>query len=297
MRIDDESLFSPDPEIRWDESRRWSTKYRWNKKRINKVRLAIQENRTQDINENDVDPLVALPERFHDDVCQWGKHFALCGSLNSWIVFIGPSPGCSPSTSNRLNDLLDTAFHHRNPVLGYPHPTLYYPDSAGFFNEIREWVNGAYNSAGYFNKTRDEFGALSSFMMLNLTKEPRGSSKNVSHESMALGATRFWQDVAPVIRPRLIVSLTRGDPSVFDILRSAATRIGLGSESLPATKLSRYYLPNALVHTKSGEPILMATVPTHPSHVQRWVNIGRIQSRSDVIEHIGVCIRKALART
>lgn len=299
MHLNDVALFSPDPRVRWDESRRWSIERGWSKARINRVRLAIRENQAQDIGEDDVDPIENLPERFRDRVGQWGKYFALCGSLNSWMVFIGPSPGCSPSTSRKLNDLLDTAFHHRNPVLGRPHPTLYYPDGAGFFGEVRCLIQGAYESAGHFRKAADEFGALSNSLLLNLVKKPYARESRIPMEEKIRGAERFWQTVAPVVRPRLIVSLTRTEGSVYEVLLSTAEDLGMQTVELPATKFVSgkvYKLPKALIRPKTWGPVMVVTLPTHPSYLQDWVTKRKIQERSDVIKHLGACVKEALAQ-
>ena len=294
----DDSLFSSGPEIRWKVSRDWSAKQGWNKARINRMRLAIQTIQPYRIDEDDIDPLDALPERYRDDVHEWGEHFALAGSLNSWLVFVGPSPGNSPTESSRLHALLDSSSHHRNPVLGRPHPTLYYPDGQGFFDVVRQWVNGAYRSSGYFRRKSDEFGALSSFMTINLTKAPEGDATKVSCQGMEQGALRFWQHVAPVVRPHLIVALMRGDPSVFDILCEAAEDIGLKSNRLTDDRFQgsrrAYFLPKAVIRPKEWGPVLVATVPTHPSHIREWIKWKRIQAASDVIEHLGARVREAV---
>ena len=291
-------LFSPDPQVRWESSRHWSTRRGWNKARINRVRLAIQFIQPHCIDEHDIDPIECLPERFHDDVRQWGKHFALVGSLNSWMVFVGPSPGGSPTESKGLNSLLDAAFHHRNPVLGRPHPSLYYPDGQGFFNVVREWVNGAYKSSGYFKRTSEEFAALSSFMIINLTKAPEGNAKKVSRQGMEQGAIRFWQEVAPIVKPHMVVALTRGDPSVFHILCEAAENIGLESDKLSYDRFQgsrrSYSLPKVVIRPKNWGPVLVASVPTHPSHVEEWIRRKRIQSTLDVIEHLCTRVREAI---
>ena len=293
----EDCLFSPDPQVRWEASRTWSAKQGWNKARINQIRLAIQTNQPLCVDESDVDPIDSIPERFHNDVRQWGTYFALAGSLNSWMVFVGPSPGGSPTESKGLNELLDTAFHYRNPVLGRPHPSLYYPDGRGFFNVIRKWVNGAYRSGGYFKRTSDEFAALSSFMVINLTKAPEGNAKKVSRQGMEQGAIRFWQEVAPIVKPYMIVALTRGEPSVFDALCEAAENVGLHSAKLSNDGFQgsqrAYWLPKAVIRPKSWGPVLVATVPTHPSHIQDWIRKRLVQSESDVIDHLAARVKEA----
>ena len=293
-------LFSPDPQTRWEASKSWSASQGWNKARLNRIRLDIQSIQSQQIDESDIDPLTGLPKRFHEHVREWGKHFALSGSLNSWMVFVGPGPGNSPTESKGLHALLDGALHHRNPVLGRPHPSLYYPDGQGFFHVVREWVNGAYQSCGYFKRTTDEFAALSSFMVINLTKEPQGNAKKVNRRDMERGAFRFWRDVAPVVRPRFILALTRTDPSVFDVLYEAAEGLGLESELLPNDRFhgdQDYWLPKAVIRFEGWLPVLMTTVPTHPSRITEWIQCGRIRSQSDVIEHLGSRVRETLNQT
>ena len=254
--VDEEALFSPDPSIRWEEARRWAGGRGWTKGWNARLRGTIIGNNLTHVACSDIDLLTDLPQGLGIQVTAWGEEFALCGSLNAWMVFVGPSPGGSPSRSSRMHNLLDTSEHVRNPVLGRPHPSLWYVDRAGFFDEIRQWVNGAYEAAGYFRKTKDAFASLSSFLMLNLVKKANLRESDIPIQDRRRGAERFWRVVMPTVRPKLIVALTRAEPKaekedadrgVFRFLVSAARSEGLQVSELPKTRFSSgkkvYWLP------------------------------------------------------
>ena len=307
ISVSEEALFSPDPSTRWEESRRWAQSQGWTKQRNAQLRGDLIGNNVAGIAESDIDLLTELPPKLGVQVADWGDEFALCGSLNAWMVFIGPSPGGSPSRSGRMHELLDSSGHVRNPVLGRPHPSLWYVDGAGFFDEIRRWIVGAYEAAGHFRKTKDEFGALSSFLMLNLVKKAYSHESDIPIKDRRKGTERFWRVVMPVVRPKLVVALTRGEPKaetgdwdrgVFRILVSAATSRGLRVSELPKVRfqsgMKAYSLPKALIRSADWGHVLIATVPTHPSYLQDWLDKRRLRSRSDLITYLGACVEEAL---
>ena len=272
MQVNEDVLFSPDPSIRWDSARSWAQGQGWTKRRNAELRRDIIGNNLAGITESEIDLLTDLPPEHSAQVAGWGEKFALCGSLNAWMAFIGPSPGGSPSQSGRMHELLDSSEHIRNPVLGRPHPSLWYVDRAGFFDEVRQWVRGAYESAGYFRKTKDEFGSLTSFLMLNLVKKAYRSESDIPIEDRRNGAERFWRVVMPFVRPKLLVALTRGEPKaetedsnrgVFRILVSAARSQGLQVSELPKTRFANgMKLPKASIRSVDWGHVLVATVPT-----------------------------------
>ncbi|MBI4283520.1 MAG: hypothetical protein HY663_03520, partial [Chloroflexi bacterium] len=143
--MEEDALFSSDPRIRWEYSKQWAPSY------SKKLLADLKMMRLHKISSQDIDPLNALPNQYQGKVKNWGEHFSLYGSLNAWMVFVGPSPGNSPARG-KIDELLDSAFHHRNPVLGWPHPSLYYPDTRGFLDKIRDWACMAYNYGDIFNK-------------------------------------------------------------------------------------------------------------------------------------------------
>ena len=174
-------------------------------------------------------------------------------------------------------------------MLGRPHPSLWYVDGAGFFDEIRQWINGAYEAAGYFRKTKDEFASLSSFLMLNLVKNAYPRESDIPIQDRRSGAERFWRVVMPTVRPKLIVALTRGEPKaeredanrgVFRFLVSAARSEGLQVSELPKTRFTSgrkvYWLPKASIRSADWGQVQVVTVPTHPSYSQDWIDRGRI---------------------
>ena len=307
ISVNEDALFSPDPSTRWEEARKWAQSQGWTKRRNAQLRGDIIGNNLTDVACSDIDLLTGLPLELGAQVTPWGEEFALCGSLNAWMVFVGPSPGGSPSRSGRMHNLLDSSEHVRNPVLGRPHPSLWYVDGAGFFDETRQWINGAYQGAGYFRKTKDEFASLSSFLMLNLVKKAYSRERNIPIQDRRGGAERFWRIVMPIVRPKLVVALTRGEPKaetgdsdrgVFRLLVSVARSEGLQVSELPKTRFASgkkvYWLPKALIHSADMEQVLVATVPTHPSYSQDWIDKGRIQSRSDVVAYLAARVEEAL---
>ena len=307
MDVNQDALFSQDPSVRWEEACKWAQGKGWTKSRNAQLRLGILDGALAGIGEEDIDSLTDLPRELRVHVGDWGEKFALCGSLNAWMAFVGPSPGSSPSQSGRMNELLDASEHIRNPVLGRPHPSLWYVDGAGFFDEVRLWVEGAYDAAGYFRKSKDEFGALASFLMLNLVKKAYGPEWRVPTGHLGDGATRFWRDVIPVARPRLVVALTRGSRTrtgprtrgVYRTLLQAASDLGLQVSESPATRFESgarsYSLPRALIRATDWGHVLLVTVPTHPSRLHGWINEGKIRSRADVIAYLGGCVEEALS--
>ena len=307
MNIDERALFSSDPSTRWEEASKWAQPRGWTKKKNTELRLKISTGDLADISASDVDLLSEIPPGYDARVQDWGEEFALCGSLNAWMTFIGPSPGGSPSHNSRMHALLDSSAHHRNPVLGRPHPSLWYVDGAGFFDEVRKWAHGAYESAGYFRKTKDEFGSLASFLMLNLVKKAYDRESDIPIKLRRKGAERMWGVVMPVVRPKLVVALTRSEPQagktsncgVYRILVTEAERLGLQTNELPQSRFQSgknvYKLPKALIESSDWGRVLLVTVPTHPSYFQSWIKGGRINARSDVTEYLGRCIDEAMS--
>lgn len=305
--VNEKALFSPDPSVRWEEARKWAQVQGWTKRRNAQLRGNIMGRNLADVAERDIDLLADLPTGLGARVTAWGEEFSFCGSLNAWMVFVGPSPGGSPSHSGRMHSLLDSSEHARNPVLGRPHPSLWYVDGAGFFDEIRKWIDGAYQAAGYFRKTKDEFASLSSFLMLNLVKKAYSRERDIPIRDRRRGAERLWRVVMPILRPKLVVALTRGEPKsetedsdrgVYRLIVSAASSEGLQVNELEKTRFASgrkvYWLPKASIHSAAWGQVLVATVPTHPSYLQDWIDRGKIQNRSDVVTYLASSVTEAL---
>ena len=307
INVNEKALLSPDPSIRWEEARKWAQSQGWTKRRNAQLRGNIIGYNLADVVARDIDLIADLPPGLGTQVTAWGEEFALCGSLNAWMVFVGPSPGGSPSSSGRMHTLLDSSEHVRNPVLGRPHPSLWYVDGAGFFDEVRQLVNGGYQAAGYFRKTKDEFASLSSFLMLNLVKKAYPRERDIPIQDRRSGAERFWRVVMPITRPKLVMALTRGEPKTetensdrgaFRLLVSAARSEGLQVSELEKTRFASgmkvYWLPKASINSADWGHVLVATLPTHPSYSQGWIDKGRIQSRSDVVAYLASSVKKAI---
>ena len=146
-----------------------------------------------------------------------------------------------------------------------------------------------------FRKTKDEFGALASFLMLNLVKEAYGPERRVPGELLAQGATRFWRGVMPIVRPKLVVALTRG---VYGVLLSAARGQGLRVDELPETRVESgnkvYQLPKARIRSGGRGNVLVVTVLTHPSWLRSWIDQRKIQNRLRLTAYLGACVEEAL---
>ena len=113
------------------------------------------------------------------------------GSLNAWLVFLGPSPGNSPGGDWNYDPL---------PSIGGPHPgVVEYVDGKGFWNGIRKYACAVFPEL----PPTDAYAAT---MVRNLDEEqtppiPRDGRK------MYPAANQVVQVISKLIRPRLVISL------------------------------------------------------------------------------------------
>ena len=113
------------------------------------------------------------------------------GSLNAWLVFLGPSPGNSPGGDWNYDPL---------PSIGGPHPGLVeYVDGNNFWNGIREYARTVFSEL----RPCDAYAAT---MVRNLDEKqtppiPRDGRK------MYPAANQVVQVMSKLIRPRLVISL------------------------------------------------------------------------------------------
>jgi hypothetical protein len=126
----DELLFSPNPQVRWQEAR----DYR---------RTRSSEELEREIKESYKD---------------WPKFWF--GAANAWLVFLGPSPGSTPGKWTYRE--AETRF--RLPSLGKPHEFLDTHDTQ-FYLALRKWTIDAFRAAGVFDNRE---AALGSALLANV---------------------------------------------------------------------------------------------------------------------------------
>lgn len=130
---DDDPLFAPDPVMRWAESQRRRADPAWSP--------------------------AAVRERYP----WWPRYWF--GSVNAWLVFLGPSPGASGSRAiNWERDQFPTLGRLNEHVRAFP-------DSQGFWDRLREWIAEGYGRGGVFK--RKELEAALAMSMLGNVSEAR----------------------------------------------------------------------------------------------------------------------------
>lgn len=206
------------------------------------------------------DPITDLPDWLHQKFNAWDLP-SLYGTANAWLIFVGPSPGGSPTVDGRVDKLLGSS-HRRNPVLGWPHPSFWYPDGPGFAVTIRRWATETIRGIAP-DLAEDE--ALSCTLMLNLTSGQFANAGDVNIADSAAAARRFWQLLVPDVKPHLVVALTR---NIYRQLRDWLPTEGSMNElpSVTVRMAKPWVQLQCVVRLQTAQrPILLATVPQHPS--------------------------------
>ena len=181
------------------------------------------------------------------------------GSVNAWLVFIGPSPGNSPGRPWCYDPL---------PSVGESHPGVSeYVDTRNFWNRIRQFVRQIFSEL-------EPAEAYAATMVRNLHHERSATAPKGGF--MAAGADEVFCVLDRLVRPRLIVSIGgarrytdeafRHKPGIreFDsgVLYSSIKRNELEWFSLSGT-------------WKSGVPFLYVSAKgIHPSRIH--VSMGDI---------------------
>ena len=112
------------------------------------------------------------------------------GSLNAWLVFLGPSPGNSPGEPWNYDP---------NSSIGCAHPGVSeYVDRRGFWNHIREYARAVLYELG----ANDAYAAT---MIRNLN--PTQSATATRDWRMYIAAREVVEVLGKVIRPRLVIAL------------------------------------------------------------------------------------------
>ena len=254
-----EALFDPDPWKRWEASRPFAPKRAATV--LAEIQRALKTGGATELTPVDIDPLTDLPEALRPSVEDWGEQFALYGALNAWLVFVGPSPGNSvPRTA--IHRLLGSTPNHRNPSLGRPHPSFFYSNTDGFIVALRTWAHETLTGVGTFTGAQ----ALSSTLALNLTHGQFANAADVSPGGVAAGAERFWTLISPVAHPKLLIALTR---NVYRALRTALPTAAIQElPPVPVLMAKRWTQLQCVIRLRGARyPMLLATVPMHPSRV------------------------------
>ena len=113
------------------------------------------------------------------------------GSINAWLVFIGPSPGASPGEQSWNYD--------PRPAIGGPHPGVSeYKDKKGFWNGIRDFTRAVFPELSATD-------GYSQTMLRNL--DPASSATAPKGGHMPQAALNVLGVLDAVIKPRLVVSI------------------------------------------------------------------------------------------
>jgi len=211
--------------------------------------------------ENQVaDPISGLPDWLQPAVKDWGLHLSLYGAANAWLIFVGPSPGGSPTSDPDVDRLLGSS-HRRNPTLGWPHPSFWYPDRPGFGATIRRWATSAMTGVA---PQATEGESLTCTLMVNLTQDQFANASDVNLDNSSTAAAYFWASVVPVARPRLVIALTR---PIYRQLSAALHAEQIRNlPSVDVVMAKRWVqLQSSVTVLGTRCPLLLTTVPMHPS--------------------------------
>ncbi len=187
------------------------------------------------------------------------------GSINAWLVFIGPSPGASPGS--RAWD------YDPKPAFGGPHLGVSeYEDANGFWNGIRKFTRAVFPELS-------EHDGYAQTMLRNLDTTSSATAPTGRHMSQA--AQTVLEVLNAAIRPRLIVAIggarTYTDPVFRSDPRTAPYSSGILFTSKQKQERKWLSLSGRWI---SGEPFLYVSPSgIHPSlpHV----------STADSIEFLG----------
>ena len=175
------------------------------------------------------------------------------GSLNAWLVFLGPSPGNSPGECWNYDPL---------PSVGGAHGGVAeYQDGKGFWN----WVRTV--SIAVFSELTAE-DAYAATMVRNLVPEQSAVGPQGAH--MPSAAREALKVVGELIRPRLVISIGGArrytDPVFRNVPGSRQVSAGFLYSSGQGNRHSWFALAS---NWPSGDPFLfVAPIGVHPSRRQ-----------------------------
>lgn len=189
------------------------------------------------------------------------------GSLNAWLVFLGPSPGNSPGAS--------WDYDPRPSVGGAHGGVAEYVDGNGFWNGIREFAHAIF----------PELSAADSYattMVRNLDTKQSATAPTGKH--MDAAAVQVADVLGKLIRPRLVIALGGARKYTDQAFRRVRGAKDLDSGRLYTAKAHKERKWFSLVaNWESGDPFLYVS-PTgiHPSlsHVSRGDTLTFLRKQS-----------------
>ena len=191
------------------------------------------------------------------------------GSLNAWLVFLGPSPGNSPGGLWNYDPL---------PSFGRAHGGVAeYRDRRGFWNGIREYARAIFPELSPAN-------AYAATMVRNL--DPKQSATAPTGGHMYPAAVQVTEILGRLVRPRLVIALGGARKHTDKAFQNVASINHMDSGTLYTAKKGnecRWFSLKGSWHT--GEPFLYVS-PTgiHPSlaHVSRQDSLRFLDQQSKV---------------
>lgn len=179
------------------------------------------------------------------------------GTINAWLVFIGPSPGASPSSTGWDYD--------PRPAVGGPHGGVAdYVDRAGFWNGLRMLIREIFPTF----KAEDAYALT---MLRNLDVSSAAVAPTGQH--MQAAAEEVMNLLGHLARPRLVISLGGARKYTDRVFRASDATIEADSGVL-FTASAGHERPwfSMTGHWPEGDPFLyVSPAGIHPSitHVSR----------------------------
>ena len=172
------------------------------------------------------------------------------GSLNAWLVFLGPSPGNSPGGDWNYDPL---------PSIGGPHPGVAeYIDGKGFWNGIRKYACAVFPEL----RPCDAYAAT---MVRNLVEEQAATAPKGPY--MYVAANHAVEALDKLIRPRLVIALGGARTYTNSAFQEIANSKLLDSGILLSSKAANEHEWFSLIgRWETGEEFLyVSPVGIHPS--------------------------------
>ena len=200
------------------------------------------------------------PDSVHVHLRQqsWPRYW--WGSLNAWLLFLGPSPGNSAAKP------IDWEVEGY-PSLGEPHiHFLTQQDSSGFWERMRQWVTNAFTLAGVFENDLD--AAIGSSLLGNVLSIRQGDAGKIDKSALEHAISRVVSILAR-IRPRVVVPIhkTVSKLLIQEIERSGGEIVDGPSPTnvMAVAQRYEYYKPNSWSINMPFGKLLVAESPQHPS--------------------------------
>ena len=197
------------------------------------------------------------------------------GSLNAWLVFLGPSPGGSPGGDWYYDAL---------PSIGGPHGGVSeYVDGNNFWDGIREFARTVFPELC-------PTSAYAATMVSNLT--PEQSATGPTGQYMSCAAIQVAEVLGQLIRPRLVIALGGArrytDRSFRDLPCTREFDCGVLLTSQARAERRWFSLKS---YWPSGEPFLyVSPAGIHPSlfHVSKVDTLKFLDLQSKVARTLEV---------